>query len=111
MNPAARRRALPCLAGCLAASLLAACSTPSKPTSSELAALGVREGVVYWEAEQKLAQAGYHCFVSGDRRDDFDCTKEAGFFPSCTLRVHFKADQQNRVDNLRIADPACIGTP
>lgn len=90
---------------------LSACRAPSNLTSERLVSLGVREGAMYWHAEQKLAQEGYSCYVSGASRENFDCTKNAGFFPSCVLRIQFKANDQNLVSNLRVADPACIGTP
>ena len=91
--------------------LLSGCSTPAKLTPEQLASLGVREGAMYWEAEQKLLQQGYRGYVSGARREDFDFTKETGTFPSCVLRVQFKVDEQNLVSDLRVAEPACIGTP
>ena len=80
-------------------------------TPEHLASIGFGEGIPYWTAQQKLASEGYQCFVSGAKREHFDCTKEKGFFPSCVLRVEFKADDQNAVSNVRVADPACIGTP
>lgn len=91
--------------------LLTGCATPPKPTLQQLAALGVRDGVMYWDAEQQLAQAGYQCHVSGARRESFDFTKQTGVFPSCIFRIAFEADDENRVSHLRIADPACMGTP
>lgn len=90
---------------------LSACRAPSKLTPERLASLGVGEGAMYWHAQQKLAQEGYSCYVSGASRENFDCTKNAGFFPSCVLRIQFKVNDQNLVSNLRVADPACIGTP
>ena len=91
--------------------LLSACRAPSKLTPERLVSLGVVEGVMYWHAQQKLAQEGYSCYVSGASRENFDCTKNTGFFPSCVLRIQFKVNDQNLVSNLRAADPACIGTP
>lgn len=94
-----------------AALLLSGCTTPAKLTPERLAALGVKDGAMYWEAEQKLAQEGYHCHITGVKREDFDCTKQAGFFPTCIFRVQFQATDENLVSNLRVAEPACIGTP
>ena len=90
---------------------LVGCATPTKLGPSELDAMGVREGAVYWEVEQRLASAGYACFVHGAKRESFDCMKTSGVFPSCLLRVEFVADDQNRVSGLSVRDPACIGTP
>ena len=87
------------------------CSTPAKMSSGHLASIGVIEGTMYWEAEQKLAREGYQCFVTGAKRENFDCTKTMGFFPACLLRVAFVADDNNLVSHLRMADPACMGTP
>lgn len=98
-------------AGCAAALLLSGCSTPPQPTPEQLATLGVRDGAIYWEAEQALVQQGYHVFVSGARREAFDFTKRGGGFPTCLLRVTFKVDDRNRVADLHAAEPACMGTP
>lgn len=89
----------------------AGCSAPSKISNERLAAAGVTEGTMYWEAQQRLAREGYQCFVAGAKREHFDCTKTAGFFPTCVLRVTFIADDKNALSNLRVSDPACIGTP
>ena len=99
------------LVACAFPIFLSGCSTPSKLTPEQLASLGVSEGAAYWVAEQKLAQEGYHAYVSGAKRDEFDFTKETGAFPTCVLRVRFKVSDQNLVTNLQIAEPACIGTP
>jgi hypothetical protein len=96
---------------CTVAILLSGCSSPPKLSPGQLASLGVKEGAMYWDAEQKLMQAGYSCYVSGAKRESFDCTKNTGFFPSCIHRVQFEANDQNLVSNLRIVGPACIGTP
>jgi hypothetical protein len=80
-------------------------------SSEQLASIGVNVGAVYWDAEQKLASKGYQCYVTGAKRENFDCTKMEGFFPSCVLRIDFKVDDANAISNLRIAEPACIGTP
>lgn len=102
-----RRSILPGLVGML----VAGCSTPSKMSAERLAAAGVSEGTMYWEAQQRLAREGYQCFVAGAKRENFDCTKTVGFFPSCVLRVTFIADDKNMLTNLRVSEPACIGTP
>ena len=68
--------------GALAA--CAGCSTPPPMSLDKLASIGVTEGTMYWDAEQKLAREGYQCFV---------------------------ADDANRVSHLKVAEPACIGTP
>ena len=96
---------------CTVVTVLLGCSTPSKPSPEQLASLGVRKGAVYWDAEQKLMQAGYSCYVSGAKRENFDCTKSTGFLVTCIHRVKFEADDKNLVSNLRAVGPACIGTP
>lgn len=90
---------------------LLGCSTPENISAERLAAIGVMEGTTYWEAQQKLAQEGYRCFVSGAKRENIDCTKTTGFFPTCVLRVTFIADDKNLVSTLRAPHPACMGTP
>ncbi|TFW18034.1 hypothetical protein [Duganella callida] len=87
------------------------CSTPQKMSADQLTSIGVSAGNTYWSVEQKLASSGYQCFVSGAKRENFDCTEKEGFFPSCILRVEFSVDESNVVSSLRIAEPACIGTP
>jgi hypothetical protein len=87
------------------------CSTPLKMSPNHLASIGVVDGAMYWEAEQKLASEGYQCVVTGAKRENFDCTKTVGFFPTCLLRVEFVADDKNLVSHLRTANPACMGTP
>lgn len=94
-----------------AAVLVSGCSVPPKLTPEQLERLGVREGVIYWEAEQKLLQEGYRCYVSGAKREHFDFTKQTGGFPTCLLRIEFTVDDDNKLRNLRVKDPACIGTP
>jgi hypothetical protein len=96
---------------CTLAIFLPGCSTPSKMSPDHLASIGVGEGAMYWTAEQKLAVEGYQCYVSGAKRENFDCTKTAGVFPACILRIDFKADDKNLVSDLRVKDPVCIGTP
>ena len=90
---------------------LLGCSTPSNISAERLAAIGVTDGATYWEAQQKLAQEGYRCFVSGAKRENFDCTKTTGFFPTCVLRVTFIADDKNLVSTLSAPRAACMGTP
>lgn len=87
------------------------CSTPPKMSTSHLASIGVIEGAMYWEAEQTLSREGYQCFVVGAKRENFDCTKTMGLFPTCLLRVGFVADDKNRVSHIDVAEPACMGTP
>jgi hypothetical protein len=90
---------------------LPGCSTSANASHADLASIGVIEGAMYWEAEQKLASGGYRCFVTGAKRENFDCTKTVGFFPTCLLRVTFVGDDKNLVAHLRVAQPACMGTP
>ena len=90
---------------------LQGCSTPQKISDAELESIGVRNGVKYWDAQQKLAQRGYSCFVSGAKRERFDCTRYAGSFPTCLLRIEFVADDVNVVSGLTVRNPACMGTP
>lgn len=99
-----------CIAGLIACCVLG-CSTPVKMTSNDLASIGVIDGTIYWEAEQKLAVEGYQCSVTGAKRENFDCTKMTGFFVTCLLRVEFVAEDKNLVSKIRIAEPACMGTP
>lgn len=76
-----------------------------------IVSIGLGDGTTYWLVEQKLVNEGYQCFVTGAKRENFDCTKTKGFFPTCLLRVEFKVDDQNLISHVRVADPACIGTP
>jgi hypothetical protein len=99
------------LATSLVALVLSGCSAPKALSSGDLEALGVHDGVMYWIAEQKLAQSGYSCYVSGANRENFDCTRNTGFLPTCILRIVFQSDDRNLVSNLRARDPACLGTP
>jgi len=107
----ASRRTLLLMAGIAIGIGSAGCTTPSKLSSAELESSGVREGARYWEAEQALSQRGYSCYVSGANRENFDCTRSAGTWPSCILRVSFVADDKNLVTSLVVRDPACLGTP
>jgi hypothetical protein len=95
---------------CTVAICVSGCGAPWKMSPDYLASIGVREGARYWVAEQKLASEGYRCYVSGAKRENFDCTKTKGIFPSCILRVAFEVDDKNLISTLRVADPACIGT-
>ena len=99
------------VAGGAAATLLAGCSTPQKMSGSQLESLGVRAGVAQWEATSKLQREGYVCSFSGAKRENFDCSKTAGFFPTCILRVQFVVDDHNRVSAPNVPEPACLGTP
>jgi hypothetical protein len=90
---------------------LSACSTPTKLSTAELESIGLHEGAKYWEVEQRLAQRGYGCYVSGAKRENFDCTRSEGVFPTCLLRIVFIVDDKNLVSNLAVRDPACFGTP
>lgn len=96
---------------CVVAFNLSGCGAPTKLSASQLDAMGVRDGVPHWMAQQKLSQEGYGCYVTGEARDDFNCVKTTGSFITCVFRITFKADDKNRVSNLRVSDPACIGTP
>lgn len=96
---------------CTVTIVLSSCSTPLKLTPAQLASLGVSEGVAYWSAESQLMQAGFQCYVSGYKRENFDCTKQTGLFPTCIQRFRFEVDDKNLVSNLRAVGPACIGTP
>ena len=99
------------IAVCIGSLCLSGCSTPLRKSDEQFASIGVKEGVTYWSAQEKLAREGYRCFVTGEKRENFDCTKTVGFFPTCVMRVDFKASDTNLVSDLRVADPACIGTP
>lgn len=100
------------LAGCAAAiALLSGCATPPKLTDAELASFGVRPGAPHWEATSSLSRQGYACFVSGAKREEFDCTKNTGILVSCVQRVRFVVDDQNRIVTVQAPEPACIGTP
>jgi len=109
MQPIRFRRSV--LKSLVLAVFISGCSTPLKMSAEQLASIGLSVGTSYWSAEQKLASKGYQCFVSGAKRENFDCTKEVGIFPSCILRIEFKVDDSNAISSLRVAEPACIGTP
>ena len=93
------------------AAALAACSTPQNVTYAQLESRGVRVGSKHWDATHELQLEGYLCNVSGAKREHFDCTKTAGFLPTCLLRVTFEVDESNFIASLGILPPACIGTP
>lgn len=95
-----------CMAVCMAG-----CSAPANISPERLRAIGVADGVPYWQAQESLAREGYSCFVTGDKRENFDCTKTVGVFPTCVMRVEFLADDRNMVSALRTRTAACIGTP
>ncbi|MDL2353747.1 MAG: hypothetical protein QFF03_00660 [Pseudomonadota bacterium] len=99
------------ITACAFALCFSGCGTTKKMSPEHLLAIGVSEGVMYWVAEQKLASEGYQCFVTGEKRENFDCTKTQGFFPTCVLRVTFKVNDKNGLSALQVANPACIGTP
>lgn len=99
------------LVGAAVAICTSGCSTPAKMSADQLAAIGVVEGIRYWDAQGRLAREGYQCFVTGEKRENFSCSKTVGLFPTCLSRVEFVADDNNLVSRLRVADPACMGTP
>jgi hypothetical protein len=99
------------LAAGAAAICCAGCGTPPKMSVDRLATMGVVEGAPYWQAQQKLAQEGYQCSVSGATREHVDCAKTRGFFITCVLRVDFEVDDKNLISRPSVPEPACIGTP
>ena len=99
------------LYSCAIAVCLTACSTPTKLSSAELDRMGVRESAPYWMVQQALAQQGYQCYVSGQKRENFDCSSTFSGLRTCVLRISFVANSENKVSALRVAEPACIGTP
>ena len=90
-------------------SILSGCATPARLSVNQLASLGVTDGAVYWNAEQKLLQEGYICYVSGAKRENFECSKTKVSFQTCILRIRFEVNDQNAVSNLQVADPVCVG--
>lgn len=95
----------------MAAICVSGCSTPRKLDADQLASIGVVEGASYLEAVQKLTREGYQCFVSGAKRENFDCTKTQGFFQTCLLRIELVVDDKNLISHVRANNPACLGTP
>lgn len=103
------RAALP-VALCAALTLtLGACATPARLTPDELQRLGVRVGAPHWEVTGPLHREGYACFVSGERREQFDCTKTSGFLPTCVWRIRFTVNDRQAVDTIASPPPACTG--
>lgn len=88
----------------MAALCVSGCSTPVKLSADQLASNGVVEGANYRDAVQKLAGQGYQCFVSGAKRENFDCTKTHGFFLTCLLRIEFIVDDKNRISKVTAAN-------
>jgi 4-hydroxyphenylpyruvate dioxygenase-like putative hemolysin len=99
------------LASLAAATLLSGCSAPPQLSLAQLDAIGVRPGSRHWDATRSLHQQGYVCSVSGKKREQFDCTKTAGVFPTCVLRVGFDVNDENEIVSVTAPAPACIGTP
>jgi hypothetical protein len=99
------------IATCATVVCCAGRSTPPKLSAERLAALGVVQGATYWDAQQKLAREDYACYVSGAKREHFDCTKTQGVFPTCLLRVDFDVDDKNLISAPAVPNPACMGTP
>ena len=110
-SPAINGYLEPLVIGVAAATLLCGCSTPQKMGEAELESLGVRVGVLHWEASSRLGEKGYACSVTGANREQFDCSKTSGVLVTCILRVTFTVDEMNKISGIRIPDPACIGTP
>jgi hypothetical protein len=102
---------LRCVAGAAVLALVAGCATPQKVSVAELDSFGVRTGSPHWEATSRLAREGYACFVSGAKRENFDCTKSSGLFISCISRIRFTVDDENKIAAISVPQPACMGTP
>ena len=109
--PAAKDLLPHLVAGVAAIALLAGCSTTQKLSDAQRESLGIRAGATHWEVTPQLFKEGYVCYVSGAKRENFDCSKQTGFFPTCILRVRFTVDDQNKISALSVPEPACIGTP
>ena len=62
-SPAINGYLEPLVIGVAAATLLCGCSTPQKMGEAELESLGVRVGVLHWEASSRLGEKGYACSV------------------------------------------------
>jgi len=90
---------------------LVGCAPPAPLTQVQLESLGVRPGTQYWDAMSKLQSKGYVCSVSGAKRENFDCSKSVGFFPTCLLRVEFIAAGDNSISSIDVSPARCIGTP
>jgi hypothetical protein len=91
--------------------ILSACSIPQKMNDTQLQSRGIRVGTQYWLATSLLSQDGYNCSVSGTKRERFDCTKNTGFFPTCILRIEFNVDDENKISEIGVREPACLGIP
>src|SRR6185369_14610954 len=99
------------IAGVSAIALFPGCSTAPKMSDARLESLGIRAGAAHWDATPQLFEEGYVCFVSGAKREHFDCSKTSGVFPTCILRVRFTVDDQNKISAVSVPEPACLGTP
>ena len=99
------------IASLAAIAMLAGCSTPQKMSDARLESLGVRAGANHWSATSALYQEGYICSVNGAKRENFDCSKTTGLFPTCILHIDFTVDDQNKIVAVGARDPACLGTP
>jgi len=110
-SPPAKNPILHLIAGLAAIAMLAGCSTPQKMSDARLESIGIRTGTAHWVATSRLYQEGYVCFVSGAKRENFDCSKTTGFFPTCILHIDFAVDDQNKITTVAAHDPACLGTP
>ena len=108
---AAKGLLLHLIASVAAIALLSGCSTTPKMSNAQLESLGIRAGAAHWEVTPQLFKEGYVCFVSGAKRENFDCSKTTGVFPTCTLRVRFTVDDQNKISAVSVPEPACLGTP
>lgn len=97
--------------GAAAIALISSCSTAQKMSDAQLESFGIRIGAAYRDVTPQLVKEGYVCFVSGAKRENFDCSKTIGVFPTCILRVRFSVDGQNKISALSVPDPACMGTP
>ncbi len=97
--------------GVMALMMLAGCGTAQKISNARLESLGITPGAAHWEATSRLSNEGYACFVAGAKRENFDCSKTVGFFPTCLLRVRFIVDDENKISSISVPDPACLGTP
>jgi hypothetical protein len=95
----------------VACALLAGCGTTQKMSDDKLAAMGMRIGARHWEVTPQLFKEGYSCSVSGAKRENFDCAKTTGIFPTCILRVRFIVDDLNKISAISVPEPACLGTP
>jgi hypothetical protein len=100
-----------CTASLTALTMLSGCSTPQKMSDTQLQSLDIRVGTPHWSATSTLHREGYACFVNGEKREHFDCTKTTGFFPTCILRIEFIVDDGNKISEISVREPVCTGTP